>query len=49
MWSIMMITEAEETDHQAYYWGYLIERCEMHEKYIQDFGLGQLFWSIVEK
>ena len=32
VWAIMMLTESDETDPEAYFWEFIDERCEMHRR-----------------
>ena len=42
VWAIMMLEEAEETDAEAYQWDFLVGRCQLHQRVVADFGVGQL-------
>ena len=41
VWAIMMMTEQDETDSEAYYWEFIDDRCEMGRKFFDEFGLGK--------
>ena len=43
VWAVMMMTEAEETDPEAYQWEFLEGRCEMHRRLMDQFGFASLF------
>ena len=34
-WAIMMLTDDDETDPEAYFWEFLNGRCDMHDRYIK--------------
>lgn len=37
VWAIMMMSQSEETDPEAYYWDFLLGRCEMQHRYVEQF------------
>jgi len=40
VWAIMMLTEKDESDSEAFFWDFLDGRSEMHMRYIKQFGFG---------
>ena len=42
VWSIMMLTEADETDPQTYHWEIGMGRCNLHLRCVEQFGIGQI-------
>lgn len=42
VWAIMMLSEHDETDSEAYFWDFLDGRCEMHRKFVEQFGFGKV-------
>jgi len=42
VWSIMMLTESDETDIQTYHWEIGSGRCDIYLKCVEQFGIGQI-------
>uniref|UniRef100_A0A7S3ML58 Choline kinase n=1 Tax=Favella ehrenbergii TaxID=182087 RepID=A0A7S3ML58_9SPIT len=42
VWSIMMLTQEEETDPDIYYWEFIESKCDMHQMCVEKFGIGQI-------
>jgi len=42
VWAIMMLTEQDETNTEAFNWDFADGRCDLHELCVRDFGFGQI-------
>ena len=42
VWSIMMLSESDETVPDTFHWEILTGRCNMHLRCVQQFGIGQI-------
>ena len=42
VWAVMMLSDADETDVNAFNWDFLLGRCIMHKKCVELYGIGQI-------